>query len=114
MTCGAGWSGRRGHKRVISLGQPRSLSKLSQRACQMPILRRHRSRAISIALALGVGLLAGGCTQPAASAAPTEAMMEHSAAPTDAMTEHSPAPTDAMMEHSPAPTDAMMEQSPNP
>ena len=78
----------------------------------------NRGRDVRVSSGLGAVLLAAlalaACTTPAASTAPTDAMMEHSPVPTDAMMEHSPAPTDAMMEHSPAPTDAMMEHSPAP
>ena len=64
--------------------------------------------AAALAISLSLALVAAGCTTPAASsppsAAPSDAMMEHSAAPSDAMMEHSAAPSDAMMEHSAAPS----------
>jgi len=53
-------------------------------------------------------------SSPAATAAPSGTMMEHSAAPSGAMMEHSAAPSGAMMEHSAAPSGAMMEHSPSP
>jgi hypothetical protein len=81
---------------------------------------RSTGRANFLALVLTVTGTLAACTTPgasqpssAASAAPSDAMMEHSPSPSDAMIEHSAAPSDAMMEHSPSPSDAMMEHSPS-
>ena len=57
-----------------------------------------------LAAAGGACTAPGASQTPAVSAAPSDAMMEHSAAPSDAMMEHSAAPSDAMMEHSPSPS----------
>ena len=72
---------------------------------------RSSGRASFLAIVLtATGALAActapGASQPssAASATPSDVMMEHSAAPSDAMMEHSAAPSDAMMEHSPSPS----------
>jgi hypothetical protein len=72
----------------------------------LDLIRIHATRGRHGLLIIGAAVAFAGaaCTSPAASAAPSDQMMEHSAEPSDQMMEHSAEPSDQMMEHSAEPS----------